>query len=101
MNSYNFFQDLLDTYQSFGPFIQLAWLVVPCATIALIFWLYFRYRLKLQAEASQQPNPPDLHPYLWEDQRTGRVVAYHAPIPDAPTLMALLDCCNDPSGRKE
>ena len=109
MNSYNFFKDILDTYQSFGPLIQLAWLVVPCATVAFIFWLWFRYRLErneqearraeldreINKEARRSDAPTgtqqDLHPYLWEDQRSGRVVAYHVPIPDAPTLMALLD----------
>ncbi|MGI9421918.1 MAG: hypothetical protein ACR2PA_01915 [Hyphomicrobiaceae bacterium] len=48
MDDYNFWQDLLDTYQSLPPWLQLAWLVLPptffLSLLALVlrFWLLCR-----------------------------------------------------------
>ena len=46
-------------------------------------------------------DPRWVHPFLWEDESSGRVVAYPAPVEGAPVLLALLDYSDYPSGRKE
>ncbi len=45
MESYNFSQDLFDTYQSLSDWMKLAWLVVPPAFLLGLLALVMRYRL--------------------------------------------------------
>ena len=45
MPEYHFGQDLLDTYQSLSPFMQLAWLVVPFAFMIGVLFI-FAYRIE-------------------------------------------------------
>jgi hypothetical protein len=45
MEQYNFWQDLLDAYQSLSDGLQLAWLVVPAIFLLGCLALLLRYRL--------------------------------------------------------
>ena len=45
MQTYHFWADLFDTYQSLSPFLQFLWLVVPPVFVTVMFALYLNYRL--------------------------------------------------------
>ena len=45
MDTYNFWQDVFDTYQSLPVGLQLAWLVLPPAFVLALVALTLRYRL--------------------------------------------------------
>ena len=45
METYNFWKDLLDTYQSLSAPLQFAWLLLPPAFLFAFVWLVFRYGL--------------------------------------------------------
>ena len=45
MQTYHFWADLFDTYQSLSPFLQFLWLVVPPVFVTVMFALWLNYRL--------------------------------------------------------
>jgi len=51
MDSYNFWQDLFDTYQSLSDWMKTLWLIVPPAFALGVLWLGLEYRHKSRSAA--------------------------------------------------
>jgi len=51
MESYNFWQDFFDTYQSLSDWMKTLWLIVPPAFALGALWLGLNYRLKSRSAA--------------------------------------------------
>ncbi len=66
MDNYNFREDLLDTYQSMEPMMQLAWLVVPLVFLLALI-MVFLHHLRHRPHAMDQP-PPPVPPAMLYDQ---------------------------------
>ena len=48
MDGYNFWKDLLDTYQSLSDGMKALWLIVPAAFVLGLSWLILRTRVALR-----------------------------------------------------
>ncbi len=45
MEDYNFWADLLDTFQSSAEWVKALWIVVPPGFVLGLIWLFFRRRV--------------------------------------------------------
>ena len=54
MESYNFWQDFFDTYQSLSDWVKTLWLIVPPAFALGALWLALDYRLKRRSAAAAE-----------------------------------------------
>ncbi len=54
MESYNFWQDFFDTYQSLSDWMKFAWLVVPPAFVLGLVALFLWYRLATKRAAEPE-----------------------------------------------
>ncbi|MDJ0821542.1 MAG: hypothetical protein QNJ09_06985 [Paracoccaceae bacterium] len=66
METYNFWSDLFDTYQSLSDWLQLAWLVVPPAFLLGVLALVIHYRLA--AKRSIEMNTGSLAYTVFSDE---------------------------------
>ena len=54
MESYNFWRDFFDTYQSLSDWMKFAWLVVPPAFVLGLVALFLWYRLATKRAAEPE-----------------------------------------------
>jgi len=66
MESYNFWQDFFDTYQSLSDWMKFAWLVVPPAFLLGLLALAMRYRLA--AKRATEPDTGNLAYTVFSDE---------------------------------
>ena len=66
MNSYNFLEDVLDTYQSMAPLMQFAWLVVPLLFVLALI-MVFLHHLRHCPQKRDQPPPPAILYEEWHE----------------------------------
>lgn len=59
MEDYNFWRDVLDTYQSFSNWLKFAWLVVPAVMFLGLTALVVYYRLALRRIKTTQTDDPE------------------------------------------
>ena len=76
MESYNFWQDFFDTYQSLSNWMKFAWLVVPPAFLLGVVALFMWYRLATKRAA--EPETGTLAYTVYSSQNDGlRIYAHH------------------------
>ena len=63
MQTYHFWADLFDTYQSLSPFLQFLWLVVPPVFVTVMFALWLNYRLAAK-QMQEWQRMEDAHDFL-------------------------------------
>lgn len=76
MTDYNFWQDILDTYQSFSDWLKFAWLVIPFASTVAFVALILQYRLARHKADYPIPATPL---YTIGLDETGEWVVYYRP----------------------
>lgn len=75
MDSYNFWQDLFDTYQSLSDWMKFAWLIVPPAFLLAFVALVMRYRLTSKRAAD--PENGKLAYTVFSDENGGLRIYTH------------------------
>ena len=87
MQSYNFWQDLFDTYQSLADWIKALWLVVPPVFILGLASLLVRFLIARKQIAS----PGRLVYSIHRDGSDRLHIVSHVPPDEAPPALLLLD----------
>jgi hypothetical protein len=78
MDSYNFWQDFFDTYQSLSDWMKALWLIVPPAFLLLLIRQFTHRRKKPETTAS--PAFPGRLVYsIYRDDQDRTLVFNHAP----------------------
>lgn len=88
MESYNFWQDLFDTYQSLSDWMKFAWLVVPPVFVLSLTAMVMRFRVD-----GKQASTPQIGELVYTIYRDGddrfHVVCHGQQIDEQPTLLFL------------
>lgn len=66
MNEYNFWRDLLDTFQSSTDWIKALWLIIPPLFLLALFRMAMRFRLS-RLKAIQKPVSVPIYPARTDD----------------------------------
>lgn len=86
METYHFGRDLLDTYQSLTPLLQVLWLIVPPGFVCTLLAIWLRYRTVMSKHGLREGNA---HLFDLNDQNIKRMIAQQPLEDDAPTLIAV------------
>jgi len=68
METYNFWQDAFDTYQSQSDFVQTMWIALPCLTVFAVFAALMRYKLICKGHILHHTQRPRREPIRWYAQ---------------------------------
>ena len=88
MNDYNFWSDLLDTFQSSPDWIKALWLLIPPGFLLGLVALKMRFRIA--AKQMEQSPKGELIYSIHRDAGQLRVVS-HIPVVDGNPSLLLLD----------
>lgn len=88
MNDYNFWSDLLDTFQSSPDWIKAVWLLIPPGFLLGLVALTMRFRIA--AKQIEQSAGGELIYSIHRDAGQLRVVS-HIPVTDGNPALLLLD----------
>lgn len=75
MDEYNFWKDLLDTFQSSSDWVQAVWLIVPPMFVLILIRMIMRFRLARHSVAEPTPEPVvyQIHHPVNEDWMTAEL----------------------------
>jgi hypothetical protein len=90
MDSYNFWQDFFDTYQSLSDWTKALWLIVPPAFLLLLIKQLTHWR-KLPKPAAPPASPGRLVYSIYRDDQNRTLVFNHAPELSQDTTLLLLE----------
>jgi len=74
METYNFWQDVFDTYQSQSDFVQIMWIAMPCLTVFGIVVAFIRYKLIKQGHIVHYSNKPPMNVQWYAEPPEQRTV---------------------------
>ncbi len=94
MNDYNFWSDLLDTFQSSPDWIKALWLLIPPGFLLGLVALMLRFRIA--AKQLNQGPKGELIYSIHRDIRNQLHVVSHIPVTDGDPALLVLD--PSPSG---
>ncbi|WP_288191696.1 hypothetical protein [uncultured Phyllobacterium sp.] len=89
MNDYNFWSDLLDTFQSSPDWIKAVWLLIPPGFLLGLVALTMRFRIA--AKQMDQSPKGELIYSIHRDIRNQLHVVSHIPVTDGNPALLLLD----------
>ena len=89
MNDYNFWSDLLDTFQSSPDWIKALWLLIPPGFLLGLVALMLRFRIA--AKQLNQGPKGELIYSIHRDIRNQLHVVSHIPVTDGDPALLVLD----------
>ncbi|MFK5978884.1 MAG: hypothetical protein QM488_08370 [Rhizobiaceae bacterium] len=89
MQDYNFWADLLDTYQSLSIWTKSLWLIVPPAFLLALLTIILRHRIAYKRADINFPG--DLIYSIHRDEREQLHVYHHKSGTEKPPTLMLID----------
>ncbi|MBN9136936.1 hypothetical protein [Phyllobacterium sp.] len=89
MDNYNFWQDLVDTYQSLSDWLKILWLIVPPAFMLGLVALTLRFRI--ESRKVERRFDGELVYSIHRDAGNQLHVVSHIPLAGGKTPLLLLD----------
>jgi len=94
MQDYNFWADLLDTYQSLSIWMKTMWLVVPPAFLIALLTIILRHRIAYKRADYRFPG--DLvYTIRRDDENQLHVYHHQRNVEKRPALVLVEDICRD------
>lgn len=95
MDSYNFWQDFFDTYQSLSDWLKVLWLIVPPAFVLGLTALVMRFRIESK-QADHGLTGKLIYSIYRDDENRLHIVSHAPPMEGEPTLLLLDPPNRDP-----
>lgn len=90
MQDYNFWADLMDTYQSFSVWIKTLWLVVPPTFLLVLLTIILRHRIAYK-RADMKFSGDLVYSIRRDDREQLHVYHHKSGIEKSPTLVLVDD----------